>query len=338
VTHTYWSDRWKPLEERIGSSTTASRSYLWGERPGHRDELVLRDRDTDGNGSLVERLYATMDYFNGTAILNTSGVVQERYAYNAFGVRRIMAADFTPRSTSSHAWDFGFQGQFRDVETGWYNYGYRFYVPLLGRWINRDPIGVLGGANLFGMLQNNPVNDSDYLGLQTTANPLGIPLDKGAPDTNCSSYATCSSNDKTFHPNFGDKENGFELLNPEFAGCKYIGNSGSADNCEGTDIHIIIFIDPKPPTPPPMANSPLPSAPPALIPSPSGRGREAARYHVIGEDHASPGTYRHQAGEGGTQHVGVTDPSTTARNYFDATGRPVPRPVEAHYCCPCKTT
>ena len=104
VTHTYWTDRWKPLEERTGSATTAAQSYLWGERPGHRDELVLRDRDTDDNGTLDERLYATMDYFNGTAVLNTSGVVQERYAYSAFGVRRIMAADFSPRSTSSHAW------------------------------------------------------------------------------------------------------------------------------------------------------------------------------------------------------------------------------------------
>ena len=165
VTHTYWSDLWKPLEERIGSSTTASRSYLWGERPGHRDELVLRDRDTDDNGTLDERLYATMDYFNGTAVLNSSGAVQERYAYSAFGVRRIMAADFSPRSSSSYAWDFGFQGQFRDVETGWYNYGYRFYVPELGRWINRDPIGELGWGNVYSFIRNDTQNKSDYLGL-----------------------------------------------------------------------------------------------------------------------------------------------------------------------------
>jgi len=166
VTHTYWSDRWKPLEERVGSATTASRSYLWGERPGHRDELVMRDRDTDGNGTLDERLYATMDYFNGTAVMNTSGTVLERYAYSAFGVRRIMAADFTPRSTSSYAWDFGFQGQFRDSETGWYNYGYRFYVPLLGRWVNRDPIGERGGLNLYTAFNDNPRNIYDLFGLR----------------------------------------------------------------------------------------------------------------------------------------------------------------------------
>jgi RHS repeat-associated protein len=90
----------------------------------------------------------------------------ERYAYSAFGVRRIMAADFSPRSTSSYAWDFGFQGQFRDAETGWYNYGYRFYVPLLGRWINRDPIEEEGGANLYIFAGNRPTNITDYLGLK----------------------------------------------------------------------------------------------------------------------------------------------------------------------------
>ncbi len=181
VTHTYWSDRWKPLEERTGSSTSAARSYLWGERPGHRDELVLRDRDTDGNGSLDERLYATMDYFNGTAVLNTSGVVQERYAYSAFGVRRIMAPDFSPRSSSTYAWDFGFQGQFRDEETGWSNYGYRFYVPLLGRWINRDPIGEDGGDNLYAFVENRPVDRLDWLGLQDFG-PIELPSGGGISD------------------------------------------------------------------------------------------------------------------------------------------------------------
>jgi len=166
VTHTYWSDRWKPLEERIDSATTASRSYLWGQRPGHRDELVLRDRDTDGNGSLDERLYATMDYFNGTSVINTSGDVLERYAYSAFGARRIMAADFSARTASNFDWDFGFKGQFRDAETGWYNYGYRFYVPELGRWINRDPIMERGGVNLYSFVWNNFLYWIDNLGLE----------------------------------------------------------------------------------------------------------------------------------------------------------------------------
>ena len=194
VTHTYWSDLWKPLEERIGSSTTASRSYLWGERPGHRDELVLRDRDTDDNGTLDERLYATMDYFNGTAVFNSSGAVQERYAYSAFGVRRIMAADFSPRSSSSYAWDFGFQGQFRDVETGWYNYGYRFYVPELGRWINRDPIGELGWGNVYSFIRNDTQNKSDYLGL-CSADVSCCPSGPNGEEIDTSDLTPCCTQD-----------------------------------------------------------------------------------------------------------------------------------------------
>jgi hypothetical protein len=102
------------IEERLDTATTAACSYLWGERPRHRDELAFRDRDcpslsandlpngfaggnaaiaakqSNGNGTLDERLYATMDYFNGTAIQDTTAAVVERYAYSAFGIRRVM--------------------------------------------------------------------------------------------------------------------------------------------------------------------------------------------------------------------------------------------------------
>ncbi len=44
--HAYYSNRWKPLEQRLDTSTDAERQYLWGVRPNHRDELILRDRKT----------------------------------------------------------------------------------------------------------------------------------------------------------------------------------------------------------------------------------------------------------------------------------------------------
>ncbi len=49
--------------------------------------------------------------------------------------------------------------------TGMRYYGYRYYSPELGRWINRDPIEERGGANLYGFVGNNSVGLTDAVGL-----------------------------------------------------------------------------------------------------------------------------------------------------------------------------
>ena len=37
-------------------------------------------------------------------------------------------------------------------------YGYRYYTPQTGRWINRDPMEEKGGINLYGFVENDGVN------------------------------------------------------------------------------------------------------------------------------------------------------------------------------------
>ncbi len=54
--HYYYTTQWQVIEERLGSATTADRHYLWGNR--YIDDLILRDRDVNGDGTLEERLYA----------------------------------------------------------------------------------------------------------------------------------------------------------------------------------------------------------------------------------------------------------------------------------------
>ncbi len=44
-------------------------------------------------------------------------------------------------------------------------YAYRFYDPVTGRWPSRDPIEEEGGVNLYGFVENDGVNNSDFLGL-----------------------------------------------------------------------------------------------------------------------------------------------------------------------------
>jgi len=97
--------------------------------------------------------------------------MQEPYAYTAFGVSSVLAPDYSSRSASSFDWEFRFHGQFEDEETGWQNYGYRFYVPELGRWINRDPAGEEEALNLYAFVANGSMNGNDFLGMERTCCP-----------------------------------------------------------------------------------------------------------------------------------------------------------------------
>jgi RHS repeat-associated protein len=88
-----------------------------------------------------------------------------------------------------------------EVETveGTYYYGYRYYAPDTGRWLSRDPIGEKGGINLYGMVGNDAVNRSDYLGLSDWVGPPEPmpPIDNSKPldSYNC---AGCAFRDYTF--------------------------------------------------------------------------------------------------------------------------------------------
>lgn len=65
-----------------------------------------------------------------------------------------------PRKTALGRCDFS---QKRAV--GITYYGYRYYDPVTGRWLSRDPIEEEGGYNLYGFIGNDGVNATDYLGL-----------------------------------------------------------------------------------------------------------------------------------------------------------------------------
>src|SRR5690606_30000370 len=71
------------------------------------------------------------------------------------------------RSEGAYADDnpFRFSTKFQDNETGLINYGFRYYDPRNGRFINKDPIEEAGGLNLYGFAGNDGVNGFDVHGL-----------------------------------------------------------------------------------------------------------------------------------------------------------------------------
>lgn len=96
IRHLFYTDprRWQVIEERVNSSSDAERQFIWGLC--YIDELISRERDTGGNGTLDERLYGLQDAnWSVAAIADSSGVTQERYAYDAPAVEIQMQS---PRS------------------------------------------------------------------------------------------------------------------------------------------------------------------------------------------------------------------------------------------------
>jgi RHS repeat-associated protein len=169
--HFYYTDpqKWQVIDERLESSgeisANADRQFVWGLR--HIDDFVLRDRDTDSNGSLDERLYALQDAnWNVTAVADTSGDVQERYAYSAYGAPRVLTPAFTVRASSSYDTEVLYAGYRHEEATGLYHTRRRVYQPELGCWVQRDPIAFEArDPNFYRYVHGQPIHAVDPFGL-----------------------------------------------------------------------------------------------------------------------------------------------------------------------------
>ncbi|MEZ6032037.1 MAG: RHS repeat-associated core domain-containing protein [Planctomycetaceae bacterium] len=167
--HIYLSSKSQVLEERVDASTSADRQFTWGTR--YIDDLVLRARDTDTNGSLDETVYVLQDAnWNVTAVADTSGAVVERFVYTPYGQSTVLDAAFTTDSDgiSDVAWEYRFSSREFDGETAMHYLRSRYYHQQLGRFCSRDPIGLLDGMNVYKYLQSNPVDAVDPMGTSTT--------------------------------------------------------------------------------------------------------------------------------------------------------------------------
>jgi RHS repeat-associated protein len=162
----YYSSAWQVLEERTGGVSTATVQYVWS--PVYVDALVLRDRSTQNNGTLDERLWVQQDAnWNVTALVNSSGSVVERYIYDPYGQVSYLSANWSTNTSSAYGWIYNHQGGRRESATGNYNFRHRDYRPTLQRWLELDPIGIGGGdTNFYRAEGNNPGNHIDPSGLR----------------------------------------------------------------------------------------------------------------------------------------------------------------------------
>jgi RHS repeat-associated protein len=101
------------------------------------------------------------------AICDSTGDIQERYTYDAFGKRNVFDVDFTAKVETEFNWNRAFTGQVIDNETGLMLYRNRYYHVDCGQFINRDLIEYKSGdLNMYRYVNNFPTILLDPDGLK----------------------------------------------------------------------------------------------------------------------------------------------------------------------------
>jgi len=135
------------VQELSGSTPTANLIS------GSIDEIFTRADSTGSFTQLKDALGSTI------ALVDSASVIQTAYSYDPFGN--------TTMTGGTNGSVFQYTGR-ENEGNGLYFYRNRYYSPLLGRFISRDPLGFAGsGPNLYAYANNNPVNLVDPYGLES---------------------------------------------------------------------------------------------------------------------------------------------------------------------------
>jgi len=144
------------------NSLSRIRTYAWGL------DLAGSLSATGGIGALVQFVDHTgtatayLPGYDGSgnvvALMQSSGAIAATYEYGPFGELLRKDGTYAAANPIRNA------TKYTDDESGYVNYGTRYYDPRNGRFISRDTIGEAGGLNLYAFCGNNGVNGYDVLG------------------------------------------------------------------------------------------------------------------------------------------------------------------------------
>jgi len=157
-----WANWTLVADLNASDGATALRGYVWG--PDFTDARG----QAGGAGALLAQttssgiFYAMPDQHGNIAgYLDSSGNLVAAREFSVFGstVKSYGSASDYPIAYSS---------KYTDSETALVYYGFRYYNPRHGRFINRDPIEEAGGNNLYAICQNRGVSGWDVLGLDAS--------------------------------------------------------------------------------------------------------------------------------------------------------------------------
>ena len=151
------------LEIREDSTTGEILHVITVQSPGRSSVRVLHwVTDTPIGVSNNQLRYGLGDHLGSSSLeLDSEAQLVSQEGYYPYGGTAWWAAS---NRTEVKYKTLRYSGKERDA-TGLYYYGFRYYAPCWGRWLNPDPAGTVDGLNLFRMVRNNPETLYDKDGL-----------------------------------------------------------------------------------------------------------------------------------------------------------------------------
>ncbi len=149
IRHVY-DDSWQCIAD-IDENGNVLRSYIWGE--GIDNLLAVR---------IGNETYTALTDIQGTVwgYVDSANNVVARWTYDAWG--NVLSEDLATPALSTIR--YRFQGREWSAVTGLINFRMRWYDPVTGRWVSKDPIRLGGGLNLYVFCRNDAINRVDFLG------------------------------------------------------------------------------------------------------------------------------------------------------------------------------
>lgn len=164
------------LGQRVLKASSSKRTYYAYDEDGHPlgeyDQSGMSGNETVYLGDLPIAVVAGQRYFYVVADhINTPLVLAQLDGTTVWDWRnRDPFGNNAPlASAAMPSYDHRFPGQVSDTEIGtFYNY-FRDYDPQSGRYLQSDPIGLIGGVNTYSYVGGNPITNIDSKGRQALA-------------------------------------------------------------------------------------------------------------------------------------------------------------------------